>query len=78
MLSEGTLAQGAELHFKRIQTEMRCMDCQAQYHPSEGDLSCPECRSRNVQIVAGEEFFVDSIEVELDGDNPSEDSGENG
>jgi hydrogenase nickel incorporation protein HypA/HybF len=77
MLSEGTLAQGAELHFKRIHTEMRCQDCGIQYHPPEGDLSCPECRSRNVNIIAGEEFFVDSIEVEMDGDNPTRASGEN-
>jgi hydrogenase nickel incorporation protein HypA/HybF len=77
MLSEGTLAQGAELHFKRVKTEMKCQDCGTQYQPPEGDLSCPECSSRNVTIIAGEEFFIDSIEVELDGDNPNKDSGEN-
>jgi hydrogenase nickel incorporation protein HypA/HybF len=78
MLSEGTLAEGAELHFQRIQTEMECQDCESRYQPLEGDLSCPKCHSRKVKIIAGEEFFIDSIEVELQGDSEIEATGERG
>ncbi len=76
MISEGTLAEGAVLHFKRVATEMECQECHARYHPEHGDLSCPECESRSVKIIAGEEFFIDSIEVELDSDVHRESSGE--
>jgi hydrogenase nickel incorporation protein HypA/HybF len=77
MISEGTLAQGAVLHFQRVVTEMECQDCMTRYHPEGGDLSCPECESRRVKIISGEEFFIDSIEVELDGDIQKE-TGEKG
>lgn len=78
MISEGTRAEGAALHFKRVATEMECQDCEAHYQPEGGDLSCPECGARNVKIISGEEFFIDSIEVELDGDVQKESSGEEG
>jgi hydrogenase nickel incorporation protein HypA/HybF len=78
MISEGTLAEGAVLHFNRIQTEMECLECKTRYKPPEGDLSCPECQSRKVKIITGEEFFVDSIEVEFDEDVQKEPDGDNG
>jgi hydrogenase nickel incorporation protein HypA/HybF len=78
MLSEGTIAEGAALHFKRIQTEMECLECQQRYQPSRGDLSCPACTSRKVKIISGEEFFVDSIEVEMDESGQKQASGEKG
>lgn len=78
MLSEGTIAEGAALHFNRIQTEMECLECQRRYQPAGGDLSCPECASRKVKIISGEEFFVDSIEVETDVSGQKQASGEVG
>jgi hydrogenase nickel incorporation protein HypA/HybF len=76
MLSEGTLAEGARLHFQRVQAEMECLDCGTSYQPSDLSLSCPACQSRKVKIIAGEEFFVDSIEVELDNDVARQPTGE--
>jgi hydrogenase nickel incorporation protein HypA/HybF len=76
MLSEGTLAEGAELHFQRVQTELECQECGSRYKPSGNDLSCPECNSRKINIIAGEEFFIESIEVELDGDSVGAITGE--
>lgn len=78
MISADTMAQGAKLHFQRIRTEMECLDCQTHYEPSEGDLGCPECHGRNVKVVSGEEFFIDSIEVEFEGDRENAVTGDTG
>lgn len=64
MISEGTIAEGAELHFRRIQAEMECMNCGKRYSPGADDLGCPHCRSIDVRVVAGEEFFVEAIDIE--------------
>ena len=64
-VSEGTIAEGATLHFHRIPGEMTCQDCQHIYHPNEA-LICPQCNSQNIQITAGEEFRLDAIDVEHD------------
>jgi hydrogenase nickel incorporation protein HypA/HybF len=62
-ISQGTLAEGAKLHFKRIPTELQCRDCQHRFAPVKDDYACPKCGSLRVMVVAGEEFFVEAIEV---------------
>ena len=64
IVSEGTAAQGAALHFRRVGIEIVCQACDECYHPQELDLSCPACGSRDVRITAGEEFRLEAIEVE--------------
>ncbi|MBN1303502.1 MAG: hydrogenase maturation nickel metallochaperone HypA [Anaerolineales bacterium] len=65
-ISAGTAAEGATLHFKRIRAEMQCMECFEKYHPGKDDLLCPKCGSVGVKILAGEEFYLDSIEVDTE------------
>jgi hydrogenase nickel incorporation protein HypA/HybF len=64
MLAEGTIAQGAHLHFDRIVGEMTCTNCKHSFHPNDTDFTCPNCESQFVQITKGDEFRVDSIDVE--------------
>jgi hydrogenase nickel incorporation protein HypA/HybF len=64
IVSQGTLAEGAILNFRRIPVELSCLDCSEKYHPTEDDLACPACGSIRVKVLAGEEFFVESIEVQ--------------
>jgi hydrogenase nickel incorporation protein HypA/HybF len=63
-ISKDTPAEGARLHFKRIPAEFRCQDCDQAFKLCSGDLGCPNCSSRNVKITAGEEFYLEAIEVE--------------
>jgi hydrogenase nickel incorporation protein HypA/HybF len=64
IISEKTIAAGAMLHFERVPIELTCLNCGNQYIPGERDFACPNCRSEQVKVVAGEEFYVDSIAVE--------------
>jgi hydrogenase nickel incorporation protein HypA/HybF len=61
-VSEGTVAEGARLHFRRVPAELACQACGHHYRPAEG-LTCPRCDSNNVRIIAGEEFYLDAIDV---------------
>jgi hydrogenase nickel incorporation protein HypA/HybF len=62
MISEGTLAEGSQLHFKRVPAEMSCRECGHNYQPADY-LVCPNCDSTNVRVISGTEFYLDSIEV---------------
>lgn len=62
-VSEGTVAAGARLHFRRIPAEMACGACGSRYSPNDA-LPCPRCDSGRVRVVAGDEFYLEAISVE--------------
>ena len=64
MIAEGTIAQGAVLHFNRIPGEMTCRTCGHVFQPTDRTFACLSCGSVAVRITKGEEFRVDSIDVE--------------
>jgi len=64
LVAEGTEAEGAELHFRRVPAELRCMACGATFPLDQDSWLCPQCGSPQVQAIAGDQFLVESIEVE--------------
>ena len=64
LLSQNTLAEGSQLHFRRIPTELLCLSCDHRYTPGRDDFACPVCGGMSIKVVAGEEFYLESIEVE--------------
>lgn len=79
IINQGTKAAGSKLTFKRIPAVLECHACHAQYAiASRLDFTCPTCGGITVRVIAGEEFYVDSIEVEgmLTDDHPDSRVGE--
>ena len=64
IIAEGTIAEGAKLHFELKPTEILCLDCGHNYFPSAGQMACPECDSITIRIVSGEQFFLEAIDVD--------------
>ena len=64
LLSKDTIADGAELSFTRVGTKLRCRQCEAIFPPQNHDWSCPDCREAKVEIIAGRECRIESIEVD--------------
>lgn len=63
-ISKGTIAEGATLEFKRVPMTARCRDCHNEFTPDEFDWSCPKCKGSSLEIIAGDELRIESIEVE--------------
>lgn len=63
-LSRDTPAAGAELAFTRPAIFLRCGACGHEWHPTDADWTCPQCNANRPQVLAGREFYVDSIEIE--------------
>jgi len=64
LLSKETVAEGAQLRFNRIPALYHCWDCGNEY-PLDGEhLECPRCGSVRVQLIQGDEFRLESIDVE--------------
>lgn len=64
MFCDGTIAEGSTLHFRRLPARFTCLTCQNEYSPAEDDFSCPRCEGENFNITEGEEFFLESIDVD--------------
>ena len=64
IISEGTLCAGARLHFERVPASLACLDCGTTYSLPGELTGCPNCGSIRVKVVAGDEFRLDSIDVE--------------
>ncbi|HEY3345511.1 MAG TPA: hydrogenase maturation nickel metallochaperone HypA [Anaerolineaceae bacterium] len=62
-LAEGTICQGAQLHFERVPARLACLDCGATYEIKDELIPCPQCSGSRVKVISGDEFRVDSIEV---------------
>jgi hydrogenase nickel incorporation protein HypA/HybF len=63
-LAKNTIAAEATLSFKHIPVQLRCRKCNEIFSPDKLDLSCPNCKEQQVEIVAGRELFIDSLEVD--------------
>jgi len=64
VIAKDTIAERAQLHFRRIPAELQCNTCSEKYHPSAQELICPRCNGIGARIISGEEFFLESIDVE--------------
>jgi Zn finger protein HypA/HybF involved in hydrogenase expression len=49
---------------------MECQACGQTYDPTDS-LVCPFCDSERVKIVAGEEFYLEAIDVARDEPQPT-------
>ncbi|MEN9563868.1 MAG: putative hydrogenase nickel incorporation protein HypA [Chloroflexota bacterium] len=63
-IAKGTIAEKAVLSFRRVPAELQCMTCFNKYHPKDGELICLQCGGVGAKILAGEEFFLETIDVE--------------
>jgi len=64
LLSRDTIAAEASLSFNLIPTKLRCRNCTTTFSPDNLDWACPSCREQKIEIVAGRECSVISIEVD--------------
>lgn len=55
---------GAELELELVPAAVRCRSCRQRSDiESRWSVACPRCGGADVEVVAGEEFLVTSVEV---------------
>ena len=64
LVSEGTPLEGAELVIVDVEAVGRCRRCGAETRLLQFPLACGACASLDVDVVRGEELYVDSLELE--------------
>jgi hydrogenase nickel incorporation protein HypA/HybF len=65
IIAKDTIAEGATLNFKRLPARLRCTRCEHEFSMDRQSFVCPACGSTQVVVAGGEEFFLESIDVDF-------------
>lgn len=68
IITQETICAEAKLHFKRVPAKLTCQDCGHTFDIQDELSPCPICGSIRVKVVGGEEFWLESIEIEREGE----------
>ncbi len=64
-VARGTVCEGARLEQELIPARLRCGECEAEWDIELPVFMCPSCGpAGRIEVAAGDEFRVESIEVE--------------
>lgn len=64
MITLGTICEASVLAFTKIPAKMLCRNCENEFEITDELIPCPKCNSMNLEIIAGKEFLLDSIEIQ--------------
>lgn len=63
MFAEGTVAEGAELVVEQVAVRARCKACGVEFEVPRYRFECPGCGSGEVNVIAGQELYIESFEA---------------
>jgi hydrogenase nickel incorporation protein HypA/HybF len=65
VVSDGTIAEGAQLEIVRVPLICVCTSCGSEFQPLDGffDFDCPQCHSMSARVRQGRELELDHLEV---------------
>ena len=63
-VARGTVCEGARLEQEIVEASLRCEACEREWEIEIPAFRCPTCGGARVTIASGDEFEVESIEVE--------------
>ncbi len=76
LISESTIAAGAEIKIETLPVVARCSQCGALFEVQDLVFVCPECEAPALDLVSGRELNIVDIEGETgDHDGAVEDTG---
>ena len=64
LVAEGTPAEGAELEMESVPATGVCRDCGTESRLQTFPLQCGACGGFDLELLTGEELFVESLELE--------------
>ncbi|HEY95492.1 MAG TPA: hydrogenase maturation nickel metallochaperone HypA [Dehalococcoidia bacterium] len=63
-LTRETIAKDSRIIFRHVSARLKCRKCGEVFLSSENGYICPKCSEQQVDIIAGRELFIESLEVE--------------
>lgn len=73
-VADGTVCAGARLEIEVVPAVLRCRPCAREWQIDIASFRCPACGGADVRTVSGEEFQVETIDVEEPADTTRRDA----
>jgi hydrogenase nickel incorporation protein HypA/HybF len=64
LVAEGTQVEGAELEMENVPATGVCRDCGTESRLQTFPLQCGACGGLDLELLTGEELYVESLELE--------------
>lgn len=64
LMAAGTSADGAVIDVQEIPAVLRCSQCGADIELDLPPFTCLGCSASDIEVIAGDEILVDSVELE--------------
>jgi hydrogenase nickel incorporation protein HypA/HybF len=64
LTARGTVCEGARLEQQHVEASLRCTRCDRSWEIEIPSFRCPRCGCVDVEVASGQEFEVESIEIE--------------
>lgn len=64
LVARDTVCEGARLDLEVVEARLRCRPCAREWTIEVPAFRCPVCGGSDVDVVAGEELYVETIEVD--------------
>jgi hydrogenase nickel incorporation protein HypA/HybF len=67
IISQGTSAEHARLHFRRVPAELECRNCGHRFMLNDQpDFICPQCSGLSVHLISETIFRLEAIDIETE------------
>jgi hydrogenase nickel incorporation protein HypA/HybF len=73
--SRDSVCEGAVMRQEIVRARLHCRGCGDEWQLDEPNFRCRSCGGTDVEVIAGTEFEVDSIEVTEESANDQEEAG---
>jgi len=62
IIKKGSKLKDTVLKFEKVPIRIKCNDCKKEGYLKLSTICCPYCSSMNIEIISGDQFFIDCIE----------------
>ncbi|MCF8261126.1 MAG: hydrogenase maturation nickel metallochaperone HypA [Melioribacteraceae bacterium] len=63
VIKEGTICNSAKMIINHVEAQFNCTECLSTFNTENYYAKCPVCNSHKVEIIAGREMRVKSIDI---------------
>jgi hydrogenase nickel incorporation protein HypA/HybF len=64
LMTKDTIGEGAKINFRKVPMQAQCRNCGSTVNPKDIFWECEKCHSMDIEMTAGKELYIESIEVD--------------